>query len=79
MSLFDVIIAYVLLAHVVSFAAPLSAGVDRIRQFGATDFMDPGASARPNTKADGLPQGFDMKYAKQKYEAGRLAGILPVA
>lgn len=68
-----------LLAYVVSPAASLSAGMDRIRQFGATDFMDPGASSRPNTKADGLPQGFDMKYAKQKYEAGTLAGRLPVA
>lgn len=49
-------------------------GMDRVRQFGATDFIDSGASARPNVKADGLPEGFDMSYARQKYEAGVPAG-----
>ncbi|KAL8433568.1 hypothetical protein ACSSS7_003787 [Eimeria intestinalis] len=45
-------------------------GSDRARQFGATDFIDPKTSSRPNVKADGLPQGFDMSYARQKYESG---------
>ncbi|CDJ30589.1 LOW QUALITY PROTEIN: uncharacterized protein EMH_0006870 [Eimeria mitis] len=53
-------------------------GMDRVRQFGATDFIDSGASARPNVKADGLPEGFDMNYARQKYEAGVPAGRDPV-
>ena len=47
-----------------------------MRQFGATDFIDSGASARPNVKADGLPQGFDMRYARRKYEAGVIPGKL---
>ncbi|KAL8453464.1 hypothetical protein Emag_001837 [Eimeria magna] len=45
-------------------------GMDRARQFGATDFIDPKESSKPNVKADGLPQGFDMNYARQKYESG---------
>lgn len=48
--------------------------MDRARQFGAMDFIDSGASARPNVKADGLPEGFDMGYARQKYEMGTAAG-----
>ncbi|OEH75123.1 C2 domain-containing protein [Cyclospora cayetanensis] len=53
-------------------------GQDRARMFGATDFIDSGASARPNFKADGRPEGFNMAYARQKYEAGVPAGTEPV-
>ncbi|KAL8434524.1 hypothetical protein Efla_000040 [Eimeria flavescens] len=48
-------------------------GMDRARQYGATDFIN-AKTARPNVKADGLPRGFDMSYARQQYEMGVATG-----
>lgn len=54
--------------------SPECTGADRARQYGAMDFISSGADARPKIGTDGLPEGFDMKYARQKYEAGVVTG-----